>query len=143
MMETRIWASQPLCNSLLYDLWRAIYAPDLPSLPTSYHHHEGHMTGDTKRLWKHSDVINECVDFFFFFGWAKGNFPLKKNSPNVNEKRYNADNQKVGKMPWCPHHWNLKIKGNTEASGGFNLALRYNLLGIHLKTMLLKFWISC
>lgn len=59
------------------------------------------MTGDTKRFfWKHSDVINECVIFFFFFGWAKGNFPLEENSPNVNEKRYNADNQKVGKkMP--------------------------------------------
>ena len=79
------------------------------------------------------------MDFFLGGGWAKGNSPLKKNSPNVNESRYNADNQKVGKMPWYPHHRSLKIKGNTVASDGFNLALRYNLFGIHLKTMLLKF----
>lgn len=67
------------------------------------------MTGDTKRLQKHQNVINKCVDFFFFWGggWAKGTSPLKKNSPNVNESRYNADNQKVGKMPWCPPHWSL------------------------------------
>ena len=30
------------------------------------------MTGDTKRLRKHQNVINKCVDFFFFWGGGVG-----------------------------------------------------------------------